>query len=353
MFKRVLVSLAAFWICSSCTKKPPADAFCTYEPLPQTTDAAAGQGAIQILAPTDEYFYVFDAAGKQLSYGSMNRALAIKPGQYQVKVNKSPHAVVVQAKTLTKCNAGTLLVSGSTDEYYYVFDGSKTQLAYQKLEHPLAFFPGDYSVSVNKTSASANLKPGATTNLKAGILNMQGSTDEYYYVFDGAGTQLAYNKLSKALSFFAGPLTIKVNATSAPVNITPAGLTEARTGALVVQGTTDEYYYVFDSLGNQLAYNKLSQPLSFLPGSYSVKVNKSPMPVAVEAGRSNEYPTASLTVKASGDDYYYVLDPNGTQLGYAKVNQPISFVAGKYSVKLGKETRPVTLVAGQPMIMNW
>jgi uncharacterized membrane protein len=352
MFKRVIVSLAAFWICSSCGK-PPADAFCTYEPLPQTTDAAAGQGAIQILAPTDEYFYVFDEAGKQISYGSMNRALALKPGKYQVKVNKSPHSVTVQAKTLTKCSAGTLLVSGSTDEYYYVFDGSKTQLAYHKLGSPLAFFPGDYSVTVNKTSATASLKSAATTTLKAGVLNVQGSTDEYYYVFDGAGTQLAYNKLSKPLSFFAGPLTVKVNATSGPVNIAPAAVTEARTGALVVQGTTDEYYYVFDSLGNQLAYNKLSQPLSFLPGSYSVKVNKSPIAVTVEAGRSNEYPTASLTLKASGDEYYYVLDTNGTQLGYNKVNQPLSFPAGKYSVKLGKETRPVTLAAGQPMILNW
>src|SRR5713226_9150420 len=99
MVKRVIVSIAALWICSSCARKPPADAFCTYEPLPHTTEAAAGQGAIQILAPTDEYFYVFDDAGKQISYGSMNRALAMKPGQYQVKVNKSPHSVTVQAKT--------------------------------------------------------------------------------------------------------------------------------------------------------------------------------------------------------------------------------------------------------------
>src|ERR1700738_561791 len=143
----------------------------------------------------------------------MNRSLAVEPGQYQVKVNKSAHAGAVEAKTLTRCSAGTLLVSGSTDEYYYVFDGSKTQLAYHKLGSPLAFFPGDYSVSVNKTSASASLKPGATTTLKAGVLNVQGSTDEYYYVFDGAGTQLAYNKLSRPLSFFAGPLTVKVNAT--------------------------------------------------------------------------------------------------------------------------------------------
>src|ERR1700730_4925355 len=80
MVKPVISLLAAFWICTSCARKPPADAFCTYEPLPQTTDAAAGQGAIQILAPTDEYFYVFDEAGKQIGYGSMNRALAVKPG---------------------------------------------------------------------------------------------------------------------------------------------------------------------------------------------------------------------------------------------------------------------------------
>ena len=122
---------------------------------------------------------------------------------------------------------------------------------------------------------------------------------------------------------------------------------------MVVQGTTDEYYYVFDTVGNQLAYNKLGRPLSFMPGSYSAKVNNAAMPVTVDAGRTNEYQTGALTVKGSGGDYYYVLDPNGTQLGYKKLNEPMSLVAGKYSVKVGQQTRPAEVTAGQATAVNW
>ena len=296
---------------------------------------------------------MFDGTGKQLKYGSTNRALALKPGQFDVKVNKSSHSVTIQSKMLTKCSTGMLLVSGTTDEYYYVFDAAKTQMAYHKLGKPLAFFAGNYTVNVNKTSASANLSPSATTDVKTGVLMVQGTTDEYYYVFDGVGTQLAYNKLSKPLSLLPGSVTVKVNGTSAPVSVAPAGLAEVKTGALLVQGTTDEYYYVFDAIGNQLAYNKLSHPLSFVGGTYSVKVTGAPMPATVEAGRTNEYQTGSLTVKKSGDEYYYVLDTNGTQLGYNKVNQPLSFPAGKYSVKVGTDVRPATVTAGQATITNW
>ena len=102
-----------------------------------------------------------------------------------------------------------------------------------------------------------------------------------------------------------------------------------------------------------MTYNKLGRPLSFLGGAYTAKVNGAPMPVTVEAGKTNEYPTGALTVKRSGDEYYYVLDANGTQLAYNKVNQPLSFPAGKYSVKIGKDVRPVTITAGQATAMNW
>jgi hypothetical protein len=58
-------------------------------------------------------------------------------------------------------------------------------------------------------------------------------------------------------------------------------------------------------------------------------------------------------VKAGGDEYYYVMDTNGTQLGYTKVNQPLSFPAGTYSVKLANDTRPATVTAGQATVVNW
>ena len=58
-------------------------------------------------------------------------------------------------------------------------------------------------------------------------------------------------------------------------------------------------------------------------------------------------------VKSGGSDYYAVLDPAGTQLASKQVNQPVSLAAGKYSIKVGNNTRTATVMAGQNVVVNW
>jgi len=75
--------------------------------------------------------------------------------------------------------------------------------------------------------------------------------------------------------------------------------------------------------------------------------------VKVEAGKTNEYQTATLSVNGGGDQYRYVLDPNGTELGHNKLNAPLAFPEGAYSVKVAAQTRPVTLTAAKTTVLNW
>jgi hypothetical protein len=75
--------------------------------------------------------------------------------------------------------------------------------------------------------------------------------------------------------------------------------------------------------------------------------------VQVEAARTGEYQTGSLTVKAAGSDYYAVLDTAGTQLVSKQLNQPVSLPAGKYSIKVGNTARPAAIMAGQTVVVNW
>lgn len=352
-FRRVEIAagLLASGVLYSCAKAP-SDAVCVVEAIPASTQVPAGQGALQVLAPTDEYFYVFDGT-HQVESGRVNRALNIKPGQYVIKVNNSPHATHVEVKMLTRCSAGGLRLSGDTDEYYYVFDSAKTQLANQKLNRPVALFPGNYTVSINKMSTNASVISGSTTDIKTGVLNVRGSTDEYYYVLDSAGTQLANQKLSRALSFLPGSLTIKINGTTTPAKVAAGGITDIPAGAIVVQGTTDEYYYVFDGIGNQLANAKIGHAISFVPGSYTAKVNSTAIPAVAEAGKTNEYPTATLTVKRNGDGYYYVSDVNGNPAANVKFDRPVALAAGRYTVRIGNDTRAVNVTAGQNTVLNW
>src|SRR5512141_444777 len=174
----------------SCQKAPPPDPLCKNEPLPDSAKVAPDQGAIRIAAPVGDYFYVVDSDGKEAGHAKVDGSVAVKPGQYQVKMNRSAHSVWVKAKTLTRCAAGALFVSGSTDEYYYVVDSGGTELAHAKIGTSLAFFPGHYDVKLNGTTQPAEVPSGGAIELKSGTLLVRGSTDEYYYVLNATGTEL-------------------------------------------------------------------------------------------------------------------------------------------------------------------
>jgi 6,7-dimethyl-8-ribityllumazine synthase len=348
----VLTGLLSLLAAVSCSKAPD-DPICRYEPLPASSGTPAGQGGIQITAAADDYFYILDKTGKEVTRAHLNMSASAKPGQYAAKLNNSTHPVQIRENTLTKCSAGSVVLRGSTDEYYYVLDSTQHEMAHNKLGTGLAFFPGKYTLQMNTTSQDFEVKPNAVTDVQAGILTVPGSTDEYYYVLDSTGRELAHQKLSRPLAFMPAAATVKVNNTSAPVQITAGSLVELKTGAILVHGTTDEDYYVFGAAGNELAHNKLESPLSFVEGDYTVKINNAAIPVKVEAGKTNEYQTATFSVTSGGDQYYYVLDKNGTELGHNKVNAPLAFPEGAYSVKFANETRPVTLVAAKITALNW
>lgn len=398
-----------------CKKAPPPDAVCSYEPLPASAEIPSGQGAIQIVASTDAYFAVRDATGKQIASAHVNATAPVPAGDYQAVVNNSRRPVTAQSKMLTKCATGAVLVNSKTDEYYAILDKAAQQLASAHLDAALSLFPGSYQVRLNNTDVAAKVQPGGMLELKPGTVNVDvgtdeyyavldaaarqlasshmgralslfagsytvrinnseakaevrsgeplnvpagtlavhGSTDEYYAVVNNAGTQLASAHLEKPLAFVPGTYNIKVNNTTTPATITAGFTAEVKTGAVVMQGTTDEYYAIIDSAGTQLASAHLARPLSLVPGSYRAKLNNVTMPVQIEGGRTSEYQAGTLTVKASGSDYYAVLDAAGTQLASKQVNQPVSLPAGKYTVKLANNTRPATVTAGQAVVVNW
>src|SRR5260370_15896553 len=255
---------------TSCKKAPAPDGVCSYEPLPVGAEVPSGQGGVLTAAATDAYFYAFDGTGKQIGAQVSNRLLALKPGDYQLKVNNSTHPISLPAKMLAKCTTGTVQAAGKTDEYYYIFDGAGTQLAAAKLGSALALFPCQLHTRLNNTPAALDITANGVVELKPGTLNVLGSTDEYYYVFNPTGT---------------------VNNSSVPVTIAAAGQTDISSGALLVQGTTDEYYYVFNAMGTQLASSKLGKAVALLEGPYTAKVNKARFPAKVHPARTHQYQT--------------------------------------------------------------
>lgn len=399
----------------ACHKALPPDGVCRYEPLPAGAQVPSGQGGVQVLASTDAFFVVRDAAGKQIATGHVNAITPVPAGNYQVVLNNSAHETSARSKMLTKCTTGAVMVNSKTDEYYAVLDQAAQQLASAHVASALSLFPGRYRVRLNNTDVAANPQAGAMLELNTGTVNVDvgtdeyyavldsstrqltsshmgralglfagsytvrinnsdlqadvragestivpagtlvvhGSTDEYYAVMNNAGVQLASAHLEKPLAFVPGTYNVKVNNTSTPVTMVSGVTTHVKTGAVVLKGSTDEYYAIVDSAGTQLASAHLGHALSLVPGAYHAKLNSIVMTVQVDAGHSGEYQSGSLTVKTAGSDYYAVLDASGTQLASKQVNQPVSLPAGKYSVRVGDNIRPATVMAGQSVVLNW
>lgn len=310
-------------------------------------------GAVLVSGKADEYYAVLDQAARQLASAHVGSALSLFPGSYKVRLNNTQVPANVQAGATVELKTGTMNVDAGTDEYYAVLDAGTRQLASSHVGRSLGLFPGSYAVRINNAGAQADVQANEITNVPAGVLLVHGSTDEYYAVADNAGKQLASAHLEKPLGLFPGTYNVKLNNTSAAVTVTARVTSEVKAGTVVLQGTTDEYYAVLDSAGTQLASAHLGRPISFVPGAYRAKLNNTAMPVQVEEGRVGEYHSGSLTVATSKSGYYAVLDASGTQLVSKPVNQPVSLLPGNYSVKLGDNSRSATVTAGQSVVLNW
>ncbi|HET9487437.1 MAG TPA: hypothetical protein VFO54_08385 [Chryseosolibacter sp.] len=331
----------------SCGEKKPSDPCCTFAELPATVKAGDGQGALQVEGSTNAYFYVEDETGKQVGYELLNHTLSLDPGKYRIKVNNTLYPLEIQPGRLAKCSTGTLMVSGNTTDYFYVMDTTGHQLSYESLGKSLSFFPGTYRVKVNETGAPVAVKLKELTEIKTGTLIVHGTTGEYYYVLDNTDKQLNYNVLEKPLAFLPGTYPVKVNKTTLQAHIQPGRLTELATGILLVKGLTEEYYYVTDTLGNALNYQAMNKPLAFFPGSFQVKVNNTPMRGVVAPGQITELVTGSLMLTGAGTEYYYVLDDSGNSLNYNSLNKSLSFFPSDYVVKIGGSMRKATVKPGE------
>lgn len=345
--KYVLPPMLMALLFFACAKKAASDPCCTISDAPANANLEDGQGLLQVQGSTSAHFYVYDEEGEQVGFQLLNQRLALAEGKYQVKVNNSSYPVEVRSGAQMTCSTGTLIVMGNTSDNYYVIGQNNQQLGYDLLGKQMSFFPGAFKVRVNNTEDSVNVQAKEITEVRSGTLVVHGSTTEYYYVLDSANRQLNYNLLEKPLAFLPGTYPVKINNSTLSARIEANRLTELVTGCLVVKGLTDEYYYVSDTAGHALNYQVLNKVLAFFPGKVNVSINNTLTVADVTPGDTTEFVTGSLMLTGAGTEYYYVLDEGGKQLNYNSLNKSLSFFPSQYIIRLGQSTRKATVVAGQ------
>lgn len=282
------VLLAAVFLASSCSSPAPKDPYCSVSPLAESAKAKAGKGVLQVDGVAGGFFYVTDEAGKSVTNGSIGRSVQLEPGRYQIQVNGTRHTTAVKKSNLTRCATGTLLVSGTTGDFYYVRDLAGKSLSNSSVGRQLALLPGAYVVIVNATQAKADIVAGQVTDLKSGTLTIRGQTGAFYYVRDTDGKSLVNGSLNGSLALFPGSYRVLVNGSVKAIDVAAGQTSEGQTGSMVVEASGGTYYYVEDTAGKSLAATNLKSALSFFPGEYIVKVGDTKRPVAVEAAQTTQ-----------------------------------------------------------------
>lgn len=337
----------AFFLCllTSCGTPTDSDPCCLFTALPSAS-VADGEGVLQVQGSTGNRFLVLDEKGIQVADAPLNEKVPLKEGKYQISVNHSLYPLEMKSGMLVRCATGTLIISGNTTDNYYVMDVDGRVLANGALDGAMSFFPGTFRIKLNNTVTTVKVKRRELTEVKSGTLVVEGGTNEYYYVLDSANHQLAYNRMQKPLAFFQGRYPVKVNNTTALARIKPGVVTTLSTGSLIVKGATDEYYYVSDTTGHALNYQLLNKPVAFFPGKVKVKMNNTFVIADISARDTTAFLTGSVMLMGNGTAYYYVLDENGNELNYNSLNKSLSFFPGEYILKFGETMRATTISAG-------
>jgi hypothetical protein len=201
--------LALALLAASCGSPPPPDPYCSSAPLPADLKVQSGQGALQVDGTTAVQFLVFDHARKPVDNKLLGNAVVVGPGKYRVTVNNTVHTVTVEGGKLTRCATGTLLVTGATDDTWFVQELSGAAVEQTRLGKPLSLMPGTFRVKVNNTVTTAEVKLGQVTELKTGSLVVEGSGIGYH-VTDKAGASLEHKAMDRALSLLPGEYNVEV-----------------------------------------------------------------------------------------------------------------------------------------------
>jgi len=166
------------------------------------------------------------------------------------------------------------------------------------------------------------------------------STDAYFAVRDATGKQVASGHVNAITPVPAGDYQVVLNNFTHATSAQSKKLTKCTTGAVLVNGKTDEYYAVLDQAARQLASAHVASALSLFPGSYRVRLNNIDVIANLQAGAMFELKPGTVNVDVGTDEYYAVLDATTRQLASSPVGRALGLFAGSYTVRIDKQQRP-------------
>lgn len=143
---------------------------------------------------------------------------------------------------------------------------------------------------------------------------VSGTGQQLYYIFDAAGAkQLGHNFTNTPIDLFPGDYVAVLNGVRRPVRVIQGRRTALESGRVTVSGTGSTLFYVYDTTGKtSLAHAFTKASVEIFPGDYRVILNGAGMSVTVRPGRDTTIAAGRLMAPGSGSTLYYVYNAAGT-----------------------------------------
>ncbi|QTA84180.1 Uncharacterized protein dnm_001740 [Desulfonema magnum] len=323
--------------------------------------AVAVAGLISVSGTGQDTFYIYDddLSGDSLAYAKTNQDIELLPGSYIASVNNTRETAEVEPGEKTVLTAGLVSVSGNGKDDFYVYDTAGNKLDYADTNKEVEVFSGDYTVAVNETSQQIAVESGEKTVLTAGSISVSGTGTDDFYVYNTEGKQLDYTKTNGEVEVFPGTYVVRVNKTKQTATVQAGEKRTLAAGRLTVlsPGEAPSYfgpsYYVYDSDGNKLDSSSLNGEIELFPGSYRVLLNDTAQNASVQAGEETVLLAGTLSVSStSANTSFYVYNSDEDELGHASVNSRFYVFPGNYIVSLRTVRQNARVYAGEKTVLE-
>jgi outer membrane protein assembly factor BamB len=128
----------------------------------------------------------------------------------------------------------------------------------------------------------------------------------------------------------------------------------ANPASVVVAGTGNDLYYVFDATGEQkIDFTSTNEEIQLPPGTYTVSLQGIRQTVEAAAGQKVVLESGTLVLTGIGQDLYSVYDATGKEkLNFKTINGEIELFPGTYIVSLNGVRQTVKVQAGSKEIVE-
>lgn len=190
---------------------------------------------------------------------------------------------------------GKLLVSGSGVDLFDIYDKFvQTKLNVLRTGSEMDLREDDYVVAINGSRRQVHVKAGETTRLELGGVVVNGTGQDLYAVYNSTGQRrYQFKKTGQPIELFPGTYMVSVNNVMRRAKVRAGETAALAAGLLKVEGG-EGLYEVYDGAGEKkLDFRGVERPIELLPGDYVVRVGGQEHRVQIQAGATNAVPGQS------------------------------------------------------------